>query len=232
MTGEKRSRTEEPEIKREESNPPPPPMTAAQMQAVLRNQHREWVRGLPNVPPQREETESPVALIQGAADSQLVLEDKIFLHLGQLDALRLTPGRSRGDFKLSGLRPQLWQKLYIVVGELRSLDDERPVRVIAPKSFTSGEELALIVRVPYPMDPQTFALGLKFKENERRPTAVAAIFRDEEPLNLIKLYCFSKSHWRRLLNAGKIVWNKKKLTVEKPKNKTSRKTRRAERNCD
>lgn len=231
----KRRRSDTPVMEEKEDSPEedmqdPPAfevVAALNSAAVRRAEMRSWARALPEVPPQREEFESPTALIQGTRCSLIELEDLIFELNPNMPSLHLRSARNEGDYILKGVVPSVWPSLKTLPEVLEPLDVNRPVLVRAPLSFITNEDLAVMVRVPYGMDHRSFAQQLELRSDQRKPTAISSVMKDGKRLNLMKVYCASKSHKKRLLKQN-IRWNGRKLKVEKPK-RTSRKTQRAER---
>jgi len=206
---------------------PPNTLTRADLRAALKKQHREWARALPSSPPPLEEKYCRVAVLHNAAESRFVLEDLILEH-PLLCALEVEPAQSRGKFILRGATPPIWEELHRLVPQLHPLDEALPVRVCAPQRVQSREELAVLVMLPYEMDANSFALGLRFKENENRPIAASVVLKNGQPTKVIKLYCASSTHRNRVLRKKFIRWNSTRLTVRKPGRAPPRRTQRAE----
>ena len=224
-TGSKRPRQEVAPMEEKHLTSPTPLHRPADLAAARQEQHLAWARGIPTAPPHREETESSVAVLSNVAEPYLSLVDLIH-QSNSLCCLVVDFGRSKGKFLIKGLTPPLWNELRLLVSGLRPLDEELPVELRAPLRFISREELAVRVQLPFEMDPNSFALGLKFNENETRPIALAPVLVNGEVTNVIKMYCASKSHKKKILSKRTIRWSKKKLTVSSFGSGNSRKTRR------
>ena len=223
--GSKRPRKEDAIVEEKRQASPTPQLPAANLDAVRKGQHLAWARGIPTAPPQREETESSVAVLSNVAEPYITLVENLS-QSNSLCCLEVDFGRSKGKFLIKRLTPPLWNELRVFVSGLNPLDEELQVELRAPLRFITREELAICVQLPFVMDPQSFALGLKFTENERRPIAVSPVLVKGKAANLIKMYCASKSHKKKLLNGGSIRWSNKKLKVSSFGSGTSRKTQK------
>lgn len=188
-------------------------LSPAALAAARKQQHLEWARGLPTAPPHREETESSVAVLSNAAESYLRLVE-VFSQTPSLSCLRVDFGRSEGKFLIRGLTPPLWDELRTIVSGISPLDGEHQVELRAPLRFITNEELAVCVQLPFVMDPSSFALGLRFSENETRPIAMAPVHgKDGQVAKVIKMYCASKSHKKRVLRNKTLKWSNRKVKV-------------------
>ena len=209
----------------EEELPPSPHPAPADVATVRHERHVTWARGLPQAPPQREEEGSSVAVLHNTAESHFELIDILGQH-PSLSCLSVDPGRCDGKFIFRGLTPQMWGELRIIIDGLRPVDDEHKVELRAPQRFITGEDLAVRVRTPYVVDPRSFALGLKFKENETRPIAMAPVISNGKVSKCIKMYCASKSHKKKVLKGKTLRWGRMKLSVSSFDNRSSRKTQK------
>ena len=77
----KRPRAGEERKADEEPLAPPSKLSPADVRAALKDQHRQWVWGLPSVPPPLEENTSRVAVLHNIAESLAVLDKLIVEHL-------------------------------------------------------------------------------------------------------------------------------------------------------